>query len=136
IDQVSRRRFLQRPLVTAAAGLLGGGLSSSVAFADPITLKQRDMMTPESILSDMKRGNQRFRKGETKMRDYLAEQRASAQAQFPAAILLTCIDSRAPAEVILDQGIGDILNSRVAGNIANDDILGSMEFACKITGAK
>src|SRR5262249_45284200 len=93
-------------------------------------------MTPEQILAEMKRGNERFRKGETKMRDYLAEQRASAKGQFPAAILLTCIDSRAPAEVIMDLGIGDVFNARVAGNIANEDILGSMEFACNVAGAK
>ena len=84
----------------------------------------------------MKRGNERFRRGEKATRDYLAEQRASAKGQYPAAVILSCIDSRAPAEVILDLGIGDVFNARVAGNIANDDILGSMEFACKVAGAK
>jgi carbonic anhydrase len=66
----------------------------------------------------------------------LNEQRASASGQYPAAVLLSCIDSRAPAEVIMDLGIGDIFNCRVAGNVENDDILGSMEFACKLAGAK
>jgi carbonic anhydrase len=61
---------------------------------------------------------------------------ASAKGQYPAAVLLSCIDSRAPAEVIMDLGIGDIFNCRVAGNVANEDILGSMEFACKLAGAK
>ena len=60
----------------------------------------------------------------------LAQQRASAKGQYPAAVILSCIDSRAPAEAIMDLGIGDVFNARVAGNIANDDILGSMEFAC------
>jgi carbonic anhydrase len=66
----------------------------------------------------------------------LAQQKASAKGQYPAAVLLTCIDSRAPAETIMDLGIGDVFNTRVAGNVANDDTLGSMEFACKISGAK
>jgi carbonic anhydrase len=69
-------------------------------------------------------------------RNYLNEQKASASGQYPAAVLLSCIDSRAPAEVIMDLGLGDIFNCRVAGNVANPDILGSMEFACKLAGAK
>ena len=93
-------------------------------------------MTPEQIIEVMKEGNQRFRRGERKNRNYLREQKASAQGQYPAAVLLSCIDSRAPAEVIMDLGIGDIFNCRVAGNVENADILGSMEFACKLAGAK
>jgi carbonic anhydrase len=84
----------------------------------------------------MKKGNRRFRRGEETPHDYLAQQRASAKGQYPAAVILSCIDSRAPAETIMDLGIGDCFNARVAGNIANDDILGSMEFACKVAGAK
>src|SRR5436853_7469952 len=84
----------------------------------------------------MKNGNKRFRKGERKERNYLREQRASASGQYPAAALLSCIDSRAPAEVIMDLRIGDIFNCRVAGSIENVDILGSIEFACNIAGAK
>jgi carbonic anhydrase len=93
-------------------------------------------MSPEQILELMKRGNERFRRGKRETRDFLAQQRVTAQGQYPAAILLSCIDSRAPAETIMDLGIGDVFNARVAGNIANDDILGSMEFACKVAGAK
>ena len=84
----------------------------------------------------MEKGNERFRTGVGATRNYLAEQRASAAGQFPAAVVLSCIDSRAPAEVVMDLGIGDVFNARVAGNIANEDILGSMEFACKVAGAK
>jgi len=84
----------------------------------------------------MKKGNERFRSGVRKNRNYLNEQKASASGQHPAAVLLSCIDSRAPAEVIMDLGIGDIFNSRVAGNVENSDILGSMEFACKLAGSK
>jgi carbonic anhydrase len=130
-----RRRFLQAASVAGAMGLVGGRLGS-VAYADALTKEQRAKMTPEDIIAAMKRGNERFRKGERKDRNYLREQRASAKGQYPAAIILSCIDSRAPAEVILDLGIGDVFNARVAGNIENDDILGSMEFACKVAGAK
>jgi carbonic anhydrase len=93
-------------------------------------------MTPQQIIEVMKEGNERFRRGERKNRNYLREQKASAKGQYPAAVLLSCIDSRAPAEVIMDLGIGDIFNCRVAGNVENEDILGSMEFACKLAGAK
>jgi carbonic anhydrase len=69
----------------------------------------------------MKQGNERFRKGAKHTHNYIAEQKASAKGQHPAAVILSCIDSRAPAEVIMDLGIGDVFNSRVAGNISNDD---------------
>jgi carbonic anhydrase len=93
-------------------------------------------MTPDEILAKLKRGNKNFSKGLMTARNYRNEQKTTAKGQFPAAVILSCIDSRAPAEVIMDLGIGDIFNVRVAGNIANEDILGSMEFACKVAGAK
>ena len=133
---LDRRRLLQATTALGALGLVGGSLTSSVAHADALTKEQRAKMTPEDIVAAMKRGNARFRKGERKDRNYLREQRASAKGQYPAAVILSCIDSRAPAEVILDLGIGDIFNARVAGNIQNEDILGSMEFGCKVAGAK
>jgi carbonic anhydrase len=132
---VSRRNFLRIGGAAAALGASGTFFMES-ARADALTHEQRDKMTPEQIIQEMREGNERFQRGETKPRSYLREQKASAKGQYPAAALLTCIDSRAPAEVIMDLGIGDIFNCRVAGNIANDDILGSMEFACKLAGAK
>jgi carbonic anhydrase len=102
----------------------------------PPSQHERDGLTPEQIISHMKEGNERFRVGKESQHDYLAQQQASAKAQFPTAIFLSCIDSRAPAETIMDLGIGDCFNARVAGNIVNDDILGSLEFACKVAGAK
>ena len=131
-----RRSFLTNAGVATAAGIVGGALFRASARADSLTKEQRDKMTPDQIIQTMKDGNDRFRKGERKDRNYLAEQKASAKGQYPAAVLLSCIDSRAPAEVIMDLGIGDVFNCRVAGNIANSDILGSMEFACKVAGAK
>src|SRR5207249_10944833 len=93
-------------------------------------------LTPEQIIQAMKNGNKRFRMGERKERNYLREQKASAKGQYPAAVLLTCIDSRAPAEVIMDLGIGDIFNCRVAGNVRNADILGSMESRANWQGRR
>jgi carbonic anhydrase len=109
---------------------------SEHAYADALTKAQRDEMRPSEIIDVMKKGNERFRSGVRQNRNYLNEQKASASGQYPAAVLLSCIDSRAPAEVIMDLGLGDIFNCRVAGNVANPDILGSMEFACKLAGAK
>lgn len=131
-----RRNFLKVTASTAAMGIFGGSLVSGAAYADALTKAQRDKMSPSEIIEAMKRGNKRFRSGVRKNRNYLNEQRASAAGQYPAAVLLSCIDSRAPAEVIMDLGLGDIFNCRVAGNVANQDILGSMEFACKLAGAK
>jgi len=93
-------------------------------------------MSPREILEMMRRGNERFRRGERLDRNFLQEQEATVGAQNPAAILLTCIDSRAPAEIILDLGIGEVFNARLAGNIADTNVIGSMEFACKVVGAK
>ena len=134
-DPSNRRGFIKSAAVVATAAL-GCSLDGSLAYADALTREQRDKMTPEEIIAVMKTGNERFHSGEKATRNYLAEQKAAAEGQYPAAVVLSCIDSRAPAEVIMDLGIGDIFNARVAGNIANTDILGSMEFACKVAGAK
>ena len=133
---IPRRRFLGLSAGAAACGLAGGLTLSLPALADALTAEQREKLTPDQILEIMKKGNARFAKGERKNRDYLREQRASAAGQHPAAVLVSCIDSRAPAEVIMDLGLGDVFNARVAGNILNDDIAGSIEFACKVAGAK
>jgi len=135
-DKLDRRSFLELSTATAAAAFLGFGLVSRVSFASALTKAQRDTMTPDQVIAMMKKGNARFRTGKETPHDYLAQQRASAKGQYPAAVILSCIDSRASAETIMDLGIGDVFNARVAGNVANADILGSMEFACKIAGAK
>jgi carbonic anhydrase len=133
---LDRRTFLKASAATSAAALFGFGLFGAVAHGAALTQAQRDAMTPDQIIADMKKGNRRFRRGEETPHNYLAQQRASAKGQYPAAVILSCIDSRAPAETIMDLGIGDVFNARVAGNVANEDILGSMEFACKVAGAK
>ena len=136
IEQPGRRAFLQRASVLGTLGLTGGMGQVQLAFADALTKEQRATMSPADILAAMKKGNEQFRRGYKKARNYLNEAKASAPAQYPAAVILSCIDSRAPAEIIMNLGIADIFNARVAGNIANDDMLGSMEFACKVAGAK
>lgn len=93
-------------------------------------------MTPAQILDDLKKGNERFRAGKMALRDYRDQQRTSASGQYPTTVVLGCIDSRAPAEIIFDAGIGDTFNARIAGNVVNDDLLGSLEFACAVAGAK
>jgi len=135
-DTLDRRSFLSASTAMAALALVGTGTQSGSAHAAALTQAQRDKLTPDDILALMKKGNKRFNSGRREDHNYLAQQRASAAGQYPIAILLTCIDSRAPAETIMDLRIGDIFNSRVAGNVENPDILGSMEFACKLSGAK
>src|SRR5260370_30245067 len=93
-------------------------------------------MTAEEIIQQMKAGNERFGWGRPQHRDLMGEAKATAKGQYPAAIVFSCVDSRAPAELILDFGIGDIFSGRVAGNVADEDVLGSMEFACKVACSK
>jgi len=133
---VRRRSFLKIAAVSSATTAIGLASGWQLAYAAMLTKAQREKLTPDRIIALMKEGNERFRRGKESPHDYLAQQKASAKGQYPAAIILSCIDSRAPVETIMDLGIGDTFNARVAGNIANDDILGSMEFACKLAGAK
>jgi carbonic anhydrase len=135
---LSRRGLLKSTLGVAALGAMGGfGVAvPGISYAAAMTQEDRDKLTPEQVIDLMKQGNERFRTGKMLQHDYLAQKRASAAGQYPAAVILSCIDSRAPAEIILDMGIGDTFNARVAGNIANDDLLGSLEFACAVAGAK
>src|SRR5271167_3885519 len=137
IESNDRRMALKIGMGVAAVTLAGGvGFGTNVAYAASLTRAERDSLTPDQIIERMKKGNERFRSGKMQAHDYLAQKRSSAAGQYPAAVILSCIDSRAPAEIILDMGIGDVFNARVAGNIENADILGSMEFACKLAGAK
>ena len=133
---LSRRGLLKIAGIGTATAMLSGVPSRRLAHAAALTHAQRDKLSPDDIISRMKEGNERFRLGKESPHDYLAQQKAVAKGQYPAAMILSCIDSRAPAETILDLGLGDCFNARVAGNVVNEDILGSMEFACKIAGAK
>lgn len=106
------------------------------ASAAPPTKESQAAMTPQSALAELKAGNARFVAGHPLVRNQPADVKATAAGQYPFAVVLSCLDSRQPIEIVLDQGIGDIFSARVAGNVLNDDILGSMEFACKVSGAK
>src|SRR5579864_1450227 len=135
---VDRRRFLSTALGACAIGPPVSFLSMQLAAgkSGSLTKEQRDSMTPSQVIDELKKGNERFRTGKMVPRDYLAEKRSSAAGQYPAAVVLGCVDSRVPAEIVFDAGIGDIFTGRVAGNVVNDDMLGSMEFGCAVSGAK
>ncbi len=93
-------------------------------------------MTPSAALKRLEEGNARFVAGRMQERDLPQQVQLTGAGQFPFAFVLGCVDSRVPPELVFDQGIGDIFSARVAGNFVNEDILGSMEFACKVAGAK
>ena len=100
------------------------------------TKETQDKMTPDKSLNELKLGNQRFVNKNQLNRDLLQQVKETSTGQYPFATILSCIDSRVSSELIFDQGIGDIFSVRIAGNFVNEDILGSMEFACKLAGTK
>ena len=100
------------------------------------TKATQDSLTPQLALDILKEGNQRFVNNIKAHRNLLEQANETKSGQFPFATILSCIDSRTSAELIFDQGLGDVFSIRIAGNILNDDILGSMEFACKLAGSK
>lgn len=101
-----------------------------------LTKELQEKMTPRDALAILKEGNHRFINNLKANRNLLQQANETRDGQWPFATILSCIDSRTSAELIFDQGLGDIMSIRIAGNIVNTDILGSMEFACKVTGAK
>lgn len=101
-----------------------------------MTQESQRAMTRQEALERLKEGNARFVAQRQAGRDLMAQVRSTGSGQYPFAIVLGCVDSRVPPEVVFDQGIGDIFSVRIAGNFVNEDILGSMEFASKVAGAK
>jgi carbonic anhydrase len=101
-----------------------------------LTKELQAAITPDMALNLLKEGNRRFMSNLKANRNLLEQANETSDGQHPFAIILSCIDSRTSAELIFDQGLGDIFSVRIAGNIINEDILGSMEFACKVAGAK
>ena len=102
----------------------------------PPSKAEQTAMTPEDALRRLQEGNARFVAGRPLARDWVAQRAATATGQHPFAVILSCLDSRTSVEQVFDLGIGDAFNARVAGNVLNEDILGSMEFACGVVGAK
>ncbi len=102
-----------------------------------LTAADQAKLTPDMVLQDFKEGNKRFVENKLTQRVHSEEvRRIATSGQFPKAMVLSCVDSRIPVEDVFDQGLGDVFVGRVAGNFVNTDLLGSMEFACKVSGAK
>ena len=101
-----------------------------------LTAEEQDALSPDAVIELLRSGNQRFVRNELTLRDHSKMVRKSTDAQYPKAIVLSCVDSRVPVEDVFDRGIGDVFVARVAGNFINQDILGSMEFACAVAGSK
>ncbi len=150
LPTTSRRAFGRR-LGLSAAGLAMAGCSASEPPADSTlaeaAVDQEELVpaqdaasqaavTPDAALALLADGNARFVAGTPLRRDYSDQIRATAAGQYPFAVVLGCIDSRVPIETVFDQGIGDIFAARIAGNIVNTELLGSMEFACRLAGSK
>jgi carbonic anhydrase len=139
---IDRRYFMKRAggsLIAAAAGS-GLALSAMRAHAAPSAVTQtkqtQGATTPQKAQQMLKDGNSRFVQGKMHQRNLMQQVKDTGAGQFPFAAIVGCIDSRASNELIFDQGIGDIFSARIAGNFVNDDILGSLEFACAAAGAK
>src|SRR6266568_6683521 len=115
----------------------GSASATTTTAQTPLQTKESQAaMTPKQALVELREGNARFVSGQPRFRNLSVQVQATASAQYPLAVVLSCLDSRQPIEIVLDQGIGKIFSARIAGNVVNDDILGSMEFACKVSGAK
>ncbi len=130
---------MKKPTFLLALGLIATAATSHAKTTDPgavFTKEQQQAITPKEALQRLKDGNKRFVEGVAVQRDLREQAEASVAGQFPFAVVVNCLDSRASAELVFDQGIGDIFNARVAGNVVNDDIVGSLEFACKVVGSK
>lgn len=104
--------------------------------SEVLSEEEQAALTPDMVISALKKGNRNFVEGDLTARDHSMQVRKSTLNQFPKAIVLSCVDSRVPVEDVFDRGIGDLFIARVAGNFVNEDILGSMEFACKVSGSK
>lgn len=116
--------------------LRGYGVLPPVENARSSTYDTQQALTPARVLAILKEGNERFVNNLESNRNLLEQINDTRTGQFPIAIILSCMDSRTSVELIFDQGLGDVFSARVAGNVINDDILGSMEYACKLAGSK
>ncbi len=110
--------------------------AAAIVFAQVQTKESQAAITPAEALKRLQDGNARFAAGQSRTRDWSAKVIATSTGQYPFAAVVSCIDSRAPAEIILDQGIGDIFSLRSAGNVVDTDVFGGLEFATKVAGAK
>ena len=109
---------------------------AEVLVGDVMTREEQTAMTPDDVITSLAEGNSRFMSNHLTGRNLSKQAANSASGQYPDAIILSCVDSRVPVENVFDRGIGDVFVARVAGNFVNEDMLGSMEFACKVSGSK
>ncbi len=107
-----------------------------VGSTEALDAEAQAALTPDAVLERLMAGNKRYTEGNMLNRDLMGQVDATSTGQFPSAIVLGCVDSRVPPEIVFDQGIGDIFSARVAGNIIDDHVLGSIEFATKVAGSK
>jgi len=119
----------------------GADSLAPVSMAAPLrekvlTAEEQKALMPDTVIQRLKEGNQRFVSNSITARDHSAMVRNASVGQYPKAVILSCLDSRVPVEDVFDKGIGDLFVARVAGNFVNEDILGSMEYGCKVSGAK
>ncbi|WP_316818188.1 carbonic anhydrase family protein [Pedobacter nyackensis] len=110
--------------------------SADVLSEKTLTAEQQAALTPDTVLTILKNGNEDFISDALTVRNNSVRIREAALGQYPKAVILSCLDSRVPVEDVFHRGIGDLFVARVAGNIINEDILGSLEYACKVSGAK
>lgn len=131
-------RFTQRAFFLSLLGLCAASLLTAKHHKDVVLTQEAQAdLTPEAVLENLMEGNARYVAGELTNQKHLGRQiEATASGQFPQAIILSCVDSRVPVEQVFDQRVGDIFVARVAGNVENVDILGSMEFATAAAGAR
>lgn len=141
-NETTNQNVRQHSFITSKQGLLGlcvviGTLTAGCTTArQPVLKAAQAAITPAQVLARLEQGNARFAAGKSLDRDWAKQRSKTAPAQFPVAVVLGCIDSRVSSEIIFDQGLGDIFSARVAGNVLDDDMLGSMEFACNVAGAQ
>lgn len=133
-----RARLVPSLPVLALAGLLLAAMApaATASAPAPTTKSQQAALTPAEAKARLVAGNARFVAGQSLTRDWTAQREQTAAAQYPFAFVLSCVDSRTASEVVFDQGFGELFNARIAGNVPGDDVLGSMEFGCKVAGAK
>lgn len=136
---VMKKRFPS--LFAAGLLVLGTGILIADEKPDPrsgdtLTKEVQASLSPDEIVAELEQGNERFRSGELIDFDFAAQMKATATGQNPAGIILACVDSRVVPEIVFDTSIGDMFDARVAGNVVNEDIAGSMEYACAKAGSK
>jgi len=137
MNALLKNRVGSQILPLTLVALLWAAVGVAQAQQAPVqTAETQAAITPDRALELLKAGNERFVNGSMMQRDYMNQVEQTATGQYPFAVVLSCIDSRVPPELVFDQGVGDIFTARVAGNFVNTDILGSMEFATAVAGSK